>query len=87
MSIVKRAFDERLFFDESEGKNAFRFDTPNFRGFNSPNVKLDADMSVATESPEKDTKEDIEAIESLDRRDKADPRRCLERLDCMGSAS
>lgn len=84
MSMVKSAFDEERFFDESEGKNAFLFDMPSFLGFNSPKVKLDADMSVATESPEKETNEDIE---SLDNRDKADPRRCLERLDCMGNAS
>jgi len=43
-------------------------------------------MSVATESPEKDTIEAIEVIESLDNRDNADPRRRLERLECMGSA-
>ena len=84
MSMVKKAFDEERALDDREGKNAFRFDIPNFRGFNSPNVKLEADMSVATESPPNETKEDIE---SLDNRDKADPRPlCLERFECVGIA-
>jgi hypothetical protein len=75
--MVKRAFDE------SEEKNAFRFEPPSFRGFNSPKVKLDSDMSVAQESPEKETKEDIE---SLDNREKVDPSPRLERLECGGIA-
>lgn len=79
MSMVKRAFDDERFLDESDGKNAFRFDIPSLRGFNSPKVKLDADMSVATESPEKDTKDDMESLEN---RDKVEPRPlCLERLE------
>jgi len=78
MSMVNRAFDD------SEGKKAFRFDPPSLRGLNSPKVKLDADMSVAQESPENETKEDIE---SLDNREKVDPSPLLERLECMGIAS
>lgn len=70
MSMVKRALDE------GEGKNSFRFELPNFRGFNSPKVKLDADISVAQESPEKETKEDIE---SLDNRDNPKPLLCCDR--------
>ena len=94
ISMVKSALDEERFLediDENDGKKAFRFDIPNLRGFNSPNVKLDADISVATESPPNDTKDDIDAIdaiESLDNRDKAEPRPlCLERLECIGKAS
>ena len=89
--MVKSAFEDERFLediDDNEGKNAFRFDIPSLRGFNSPKVKLDADMSVATESPEKDTKDDIDAMESLDNLDKAEPRPlCLERLECIGKAS
>ena len=80
MSMVKSAFlsFSNRFFDEREGKKAFRLDIPSFRGFNSPKVKLEADISVATESQPKDTKDDIE---SLDNRDNVDPRPSLERLE------
>ena len=91
ISMVKSAFEDERFLediDDNEGKNALRFDIPSLRGFNSPKVKLDADMSVATESPEKDTKDDIDAMESLDNLDKAEPRPlCLDRLECIGKAS
>jgi hypothetical protein len=70
--------NKALLEEPIEGKIAFRFDHPNFRGCNSPNVKLEADISVAQESPENETKDDNE---SPDNRDKVLERpRLLERV-------